>query len=55
MTTEERKALLGLFESVDAELVLMTQNNRVVLNREILQELIGLLKVQEIADKLKNG
>ena len=44
MTTEERKALVTKLEGADAELVLMTQNDRVVLPREILLALITALK-----------
>jgi hypothetical protein len=44
MTTEERKALVAKLEGADVELVLMTQNDRVVLDREVLKALILALK-----------
>ena len=44
MTTDEKKALTQKLEGADAELVLMTQNDRIVLPREILLALITALK-----------
>ena len=44
MTTDERKALTEKLEGADAELILMTQNDRVVLPREVLLALITALK-----------
>jgi hypothetical protein len=44
MTTDEKKALTERLEGADAELILMTQNDRVVLPREILLALITALK-----------
>jgi hypothetical protein len=44
MTLEERKALVARLSVADAELVLMTQNDRIVLDREVLKALITALK-----------
>jgi hypothetical protein len=46
MTNQDKRALIAQLERADAELVLMTQNDRVVLNREVLEMLIDLLRVK---------